>query len=118
MPLHIFTYGEYEASHQGQIQGSGEGGGGGDEGDIHSTVPETKSSLRQIANFINCPGDYRHKSGDREIRFKIRRLPDYPGELPALPWSEDAVMIPCISCHIQSDLQSQEIIIFNHNPVC
>ena len=23
--------------------------------------------------------DYKHKSGDREIRFKIWRLPDYPG---------------------------------------
>ena len=29
-------------------------------------------------------GDYRPKSGDREIRFKIWRLPDYPGELTAL----------------------------------
>ena len=28
--------------------------------------------------------DYRHKSGDREIRLKIWRLPDYPAELAAL----------------------------------
>ena len=29
-------------------------------------------------------GDYKHKYGDREIQFKIWRLPDYPGELTAL----------------------------------
>ena len=29
-----------------------------------------KSSLRQIANFGNYPGDYRHKSGDQKKRLK------------------------------------------------
>ena len=51
-------------------------------GDVHSTVTETtlhisdflvrKSSLGQIANFVNYPGDYRQKSG--EIGLKIGRL--------------------------------------------
>ena len=54
-----------EVSLQGKIRGfSGVGGGGGE----NSTVPETtlnssefivrKSSIRQIANFVNYPGDY------------------------------------------------------------
>ena len=32
------------------------------------------SSLRQIPNFGNYPGDYRNQSGERELHFKIWRL--------------------------------------------
>ena len=51
---------------------------------VHSTLPETtlnisnflveKSSLRQMANFVNCPGDYTHKSGDQKKWLKMWRL--------------------------------------------
>ena len=39
---------------------------------------------RETRRYGSKSGDYIHKSGDREIRFKIWRLPDYPGELTAL----------------------------------
>ena len=34
----------------------------------------TQSSIRQMANFINYPGDYRHKCGQQKIWPKIWRL--------------------------------------------
>ena len=40
-----------------------------------------------MANFGDYPGDFILKSGDREIRSKNWSLPDYPGELTALPAS-------------------------------
>ena len=44
-------------------------------------------------------GDCRHKSGDREIQFKIWRLPDYPGELTALSLSPHTMQEnPVLSC--------------------
>ena len=65
-----------------RLNSRGGGGGGGGRGGIHLTVPETtlhtsdflvrKSGLRQIVNFLNYLGDYRHKSG--EIRLQIGRL--------------------------------------------
>ena len=76
-----------EASHQGQIHGfSGEGGGGGGGEGRQRTLTSkkkllnisaflvTESSIRQMSNFVNYPGDYRHKSGDQKIRLKIWRL--------------------------------------------
>ena len=67
-----------------------QGGGGGG---VHLIVQQTtlnisdflvrKSSRRQIANFVNYPGDWRHESGDQKMRLKIWRLPGYPGELTA-----------------------------------
>ena len=48
-------------------------GGGGGGGTRHVTLFSPG----------NYPGDYRHKSGDREMRFKIWSLPDQPGELTA-----------------------------------
>ena len=43
-----------------------------------------ESSLQEMANFDDYPGDFRLWSGDREIRLKIWSLPDYPGEFTAL----------------------------------
>ena len=40
-----------------------------------------------MANFSDCPADFILKSGDREIRSKNWSLPDYLGELTALPAS-------------------------------
>ena len=40
-----------------------------------------------MANFGDCPADFILKSGDREIRSKNWSLPDYSGELTALPAS-------------------------------
>ena len=37
-----------------------------------------------MANFGDYPGDFRLSSGDREKRFKIWSLPDYPGELTCM----------------------------------
>ena len=37
-----------------------------------------------MESFSNYTGYYRHKSGDRKIRFKIWSLPDCPGGLTAL----------------------------------
>ena len=55
---------------------------------VYETVAQTtrnisdshvgKSSLQKIANFGNYPGDYRHKSEDREIRFKTWSSVDSP----------------------------------------
>ena len=42
-----------------------------------------ESSLQEMANLGDYPGDLRLQSGDREIRFKIWSLPDCPGELTA-----------------------------------
>ena len=94
-----------------QLQCVGGGGGGRRQSTLTTkktlmNIPDflvRESSIRQMANFINYlgnyrqiwrnletrryaskSGDYRHKSGDREIRFKIWRLPDHPGELTAL----------------------------------
>ena len=59
-----------------------EGGGGGVF--LYKTLFQTtltisdvifgKLSLWQIANVANYPADYRHKYGDRKLRFKIGRL--------------------------------------------
>ena len=43
-----------------------------------------ESNLQEMANFGDYPGDFRLQSGDREKRFKIWSLPDFPGELTAL----------------------------------
>ena len=43
-----------------------------------------ESNLQEMANFGDHPGDLNLWSGDREKRFKIWSLPDYPGELTAL----------------------------------
>ena len=100
---HVFKYGEYDFPGQQQqsalqrrrikpkFTGSLARGGGG--GGVHLIVQQTtlnisdflvrKSSRRQIANFVNYPGDWRHESGDQKMRLKIWRLPGYPGELTA-----------------------------------
>ena len=79
-----------------QVQWVGGGGGGGGGTILNmSHFVVRKSSLRQIANYVNYPGEYRHKSGDYrhktghwEIRFRIWKLPDYPGELTALVYKK------------------------------
>ena len=45
---------------------------------------DRKLNLQETANFGNYLGDFRLLSGDREKRFKIGGLLDYPGELTAL----------------------------------
>ena len=45
---------------------------------------DRKANLQETANFGNYLGGFRLLSGDREKRFKIGGLPDYPGELTAL----------------------------------
>ena len=42
-------------------------------------------STLEMANFGNYPRDFILKSGDQETWSKIWSLPDYPGELTALP---------------------------------
>ena len=111
---HVFKYGEhhfpgkarYDASRQRQIHVFSEMGGIGHT--LNSTINnfrfsshtveytansklQTSSNIREITGihleitrYGSKSGDYKHKSGDREIRFKIWRLPDYPRELTAL----------------------------------
>ena len=59
--------------------------------DINSKIAQTtqnfivgKSNLQEMANFGDFLRDFRLLSGDREKRFKILSLSDYPGELTAL----------------------------------
>ena len=82
------------ASTEGRIHGFS---GGGNKQYQKLFCPKVES--QEIANFVNYPGDYTHKSGDqkipyksgeyrhesedREIRFKVWRLPDCPGEVTA-----------------------------------
>ena len=63
---------------------------------INSKIAQTKQNSwnflvylesTEMANFGDYPGDFILKSEDREIRSKNWSLPDYPGELTALPAS-------------------------------
>lgn len=38
-----------------------------------------------MTDFGNYPGEFRFQLGDKEIVSKIWNLPDYPGEMTALP---------------------------------
>ena len=70
-----------------RLQWRGRGGGGDYIQHLHKqryAFQIVLSESRQIANIVNYPGDYRHKSGDQKKQLKIWRLPDYPGELTAL----------------------------------
>ena len=63
---------------------------------VNSKIAQTKQNSwnflvflesTEMANFGDYPGDFILKPEDREIRSKNWSLPDYPGELTAVPAS-------------------------------